>query len=152
MEIPNISKEELFRRFGAMGSDVLEFNKHIKSQAVPYYSASEDEIRKFLIKRIGFMQEELSEISIAAYNNDITEIADGITDLIYFALGTMTLLDLPIDNIWNNVHSSNMTKVMGKTKRGIEDDAAKDESFLRPTISKILEQDRKSFLRLFNNI
>ena len=149
MEIPNIPKDEIYRRLGIMGADVLEFNKHVKAQAVPYYVASEDEIRKFLIKRIGFMQEELSEISIATYNNDIAEIADGITDLIYFALGTMALLDLPIKTIWNNVHSSNMTKVAGKTKRGIEDDAAKNESFLRPTISKILEQDRKGFLRLY---
>lgn len=134
-------------RFGKMGSDVYEFNKHIKSEFKPYYNDecvnNESDIQSFYAKRLSFMMEELSEISNAMTRNNVADIADGLVDLVYFALGTMVLMDMPITKLWQAVHNSNMTKIGGISKRGIEGDAQKSDSYIAPDIMSILNTERK---------
>lgn len=128
--------------FGKMGADVYEFNKHIMSKFMPYYSKdccdNSSEMRAFYIKRISYMLEELSEISNATIRNNVADIADGLIDLMYFALGTMVLMDMPIKSIWDAVHAANMTKVGGVSKRGFSGDAKKLDDFVAPNIQTIL--------------
>ena len=74
--------------------------------------------------RYGWMREELDEFLEA---EDITDQADAMIDLIYFALGTLVEMGVKPDEIFNIVHDANMTKLWedgkprydkdGKTKK-----------------------------------
>lgn len=142
MKLPVLQQTEAKERFGEFGADVYTFNRNISSDVVPYCASSNSDIQEFMLKRIGFMQEELSEMALAASKASPDEIADAIVDLIYFAIGTAVLLNLPLSMIWNKVHSANMQKVSGVSKRGVEGDAQKPDGFISPDIREILEYDR----------
>lgn len=142
MKLSVLQQNEAKERFGEFGADVYAFNKHIDSDAVPYCISSKCGIREFMIKRIGFMQEELSEMAFATSKTSPDEIADAIVDLIYFAVGTAVLLNLPLREIWDKVHNANMKKISGVSKRGIEGDAQKPDDFEAPNIRSILDGDR----------
>lgn len=145
--VVNIHRDTAESRYGTMGADVFDFNKLIQSEAFPYYIASNLDLQSFLLKRIGFIQEELSEMSLAASQNKIDEVADAIIDAIYFLMGTAVLLDIPLMAVWSNVHKANMHKVAGKSKRGVEGDAAKPSDFVPPDINTILSYDKGKFYK-----
>lgn len=142
MKLPFLQHAEAEERFGEFGADVYTFNRNISSDVVPYCASSNGDIQEFMLKRIGFMQEELSEMALAASKASPDEIADAIVDLIYFATGTAVLLNLPLREIWDKVHDTNMQKVSGVSKRGIEGDAQKPDDFEAPNICNILDEDR----------
>lgn len=60
--------------------------------------------------RIRLMDEELKETIDAMLNQDLVEIADGLADLVYVALGTAATYGIPFDRVFREVHRSNMTK------------------------------------------
>lgn len=61
-------------------------------------------LRKSLIK------EEFKEFLLGEKNNDIVEIADALADLIYVINGTAASYGIPLDDIFQTVHDSNMDK------------------------------------------
>jgi len=110
--------------------DVADFHRRIIARA-PSESPSLIS-QKFVFERFKFMQEELDEFVTAAFDGDMVGATDGLADLIYVAVGTMYLMGLPTTEIWNAVHSANMRKVRGMTKRGNAFDAAKPEGWVGP--------------------
>jgi predicted HAD superfamily Cof-like phosphohydrolase len=76
-------------------------------------------------KRLKFIEEELDELQDAHNKQDIVKVADAIADLVYVALGTAHIMDLPFDKIWAAVHAANMRKLRGSTRRDMEYDAIK---------------------------
>ena len=71
-------------------------------------------------------------------SGNITEIADGIADLIYVLLGTAIEYGININPIWDEVQRTNMLKEGG----GIRPDGKilKPEGWLSPDIAGILKQ------------
>lgn len=63
------------------------------------------------------LREELKEIELAVRKGDIIEIADGLADLIYVAIGTALEYGIPIDRVFAEVHRSNMTKIDKATRK-----------------------------------
>jgi predicted HAD superfamily Cof-like phosphohydrolase len=59
-------------------------------------------------KRLLWMQEELDEFRDSV---SITEQADAMIDLIYFALGTLVEMGVKPDRLFEIVHSANMRKL-----------------------------------------
>ncbi|MFD1955978.1 hypothetical protein ACFSL6_17820 [Paenibacillus thailandensis] len=59
-------------------------------------------------QRISFMLEELTEFAAA---DDVVEQADALIDLIYFAIGTFTLIGVNPAPLFEIVHEANMGKV-----------------------------------------
>ena len=57
--------------------------------------------------RAKWMDEEIGEFLAAT---TITDQADAMADLIYFALGTMVEIGVDIENVFNIVHTANMEK------------------------------------------
>jgi predicted HAD superfamily Cof-like phosphohydrolase len=106
-----------------MYNDVVEFHNKILNQRQPESPSLVSQ--EFIIERMRFLQEELDEFSEAGFHGDMTGAADGLADIIYVALGTMYLMNLPVNEIWDAVQSANMRKVRGATKRGNAFDAAK---------------------------
>lgn len=90
------------------------------------------EMRK---QRYDFMREELEEYRRACENDDLVEIADALADLEYVLLGTAVVHGLDLQPIFQEVHTSNMTKDVldPVTKKG-----GKGPGFQRPRIAELL--------------
>lgn len=82
--------------------------------------------------QIRCLDEELLELGDATLQHDLVGVTDAIVDLIYFALGFAYRLGLPYDQVFEIVHKANMRKVIGMTKRGNTDDAAKPDGWVSP--------------------
>lgn len=82
------------------------------------------------------MEEELSEFGAAVAANDHEGIVDSLIDLTVFALGTLALLGVDIQEAWDEVHLANMAKERG-VKPGREQsggwDLIKPEGWTEPT-------------------
>lgn len=61
--------------------------------------------------RIKLMEEEVAETATALRESDLVEIADGLADTIYIALGTAICYGIDLRPVFAEVHASNMRKV-----------------------------------------
>lgn len=89
--------------------DVREFHRFFgHSVAMIPQLLSDERINN----RYQWMQEELREFHEAMCKKDITEMADALVDLVYFAIGTAVEMGIPFDQVWELVHKANMAKAM----------------------------------------
>lgn len=98
-----------------------------------------------MAKRLDFLAEELEELLDAVKRESVPSIADAIADAIYILLGTAVMMQLPFQDIWNAVHSSNMQKrpanpgeVGGGNERPYAQKVTKPEGWKPPDILTIL--------------
>ena len=78
--------------------------------------------------RLEVIQEEVAELQAAVEGMDMLAIADGLTDILYVVYGAGHTFGVDLDECFNEVHSSNMTKLgpdgrvhyfaNGKVKKG----------------------------------
>ena len=61
--------------------------------------------------RISLIQEELDELKEAMINNDLLEVADALTDLLYVTYGAGHAFGIDLDKCFNEVQNSNMSKL-----------------------------------------
>jgi predicted HAD superfamily Cof-like phosphohydrolase len=61
--------------------------------------------------RLSLIEEELGELREAIEANDIVEIADALTDILYVTYGAGLEFGVPLDVCFHEVHSSNMSKL-----------------------------------------
>ena len=61
--------------------------------------------------RIDLISEELEELQLAITNNDIVEVADALTDLLYVVYGAGHAFGIDLDECFMEVHESNMSKL-----------------------------------------
>ena len=90
--------------------------------------------------RIALLREEVGELERAIEAGDLVEIADGIADVIYIAIGTALAYGIPLDLVWREVHRSNMAKVGkdGKVHKAPNGKIVKPEGWRPPNIAAIL--------------
>lgn len=60
--------------------------------------------------RLNLIDEELKELKKGVHEHDMTEVIDGIGDLLYVVYGMAAAFGIDADNIFNIVHESNMSK------------------------------------------
>ena len=79
---------------------------------------------------------------IAAENeDDIVEIADALADIIYIACGTAVSYGIPLDKVFEEVHRSNMAKLVdGKVLRRADGKVQKPEGWTPPDIAGVLKK------------
>ena len=106
--------------------DVKDFHRNVLGISSWTYT------QQLLGERTHFLFEEVLEFDRAKNALDIVGMADALADIIYVALGTAHILDLPFEEIWAVVQKANMAKVRGTTKRGNAIDAAKPEGWVSP--------------------
>jgi predicted HAD superfamily Cof-like phosphohydrolase len=89
------------------------------------------------------LDEEVQELRDAIVAGDLAEIADALADIVYVAIGTAVFYKIPWDEVFAEVHRSNMTKFRdgivrpdGKIIKGMHYEA--------PRIAGILEASRAS--------
>lgn len=95
--------------------------------------------------RLAFLHEELEELEKGVAEQDLAQIADALVDLVYVAKGTAQLAGLPWQELWDDVHGANMTKVRaakdgGDSKRGSSFDVVKPPGWKGPSTREILDR------------
>jgi predicted HAD superfamily Cof-like phosphohydrolase len=93
--------------------------------------------------RIRLLEEEFNEYLAGEVKDDIVEIADALADIIYIACGTAVSYGIPLDKVFEEVHRSNMAKLVdGKVLRREDGKIQKPEGWTPPNIEKILEENK----------
>lgn len=114
----------------SMYDDIEEFHEQIIQLEKPTkVGIISDE---FILERTRFLNEEVEEFTTTGMSGDMVGVADALADIVYVALGTAWQMGIPFQAIWDVVHSANMKKVRGITKRGNKNDAAKPAGWVGP--------------------
>ena len=101
-------------------------------------SLSTDKINQL---RISLISEELEEFKEAIKNNDLKEVADALTDILYVAHGAGHAFGINLDKCFDEVQQSNMSK-LGDDGKPIYNDAGKvmkGPKYFKPDLSKFLK-------------
>lgn len=91
--------------------------------------------------RIDLIAEEFEEFAAASRAKDIVGVADGIADLLYVVYGAAHAWGIPVEEIFDEVHRSNMSKVHenGEIVRLPNGKVVKPLNYSPPNIREILE-------------
>ena len=91
--------------------------------------------------RISLINEELEEFKEAIKNNDLKEVVDALTDILYVTYGAGHAFGINLDKCFNEVQRSNMSK-LGENGKPIYNDAGKvmkGPKYFKPDLSKFLK-------------
>ena len=96
--------------------------------------------KKITSLRYDLIMEELEELREAIDNNDIKEVADALTDILYVTYGAGHAFGINLDKCFEEVQSSNMSK-LGKDGKPIYNEKGKvmkGPGFFAPDLESIL--------------
>lgn len=90
--------------------------------------------------RARLIQEELDEYVEACDEEDIVAIADALGDLLYVVLGAASTHGLDLSPIFNEIHRSNMTKVVNGevVRRPSDGKILKPASYEPPKLDQVI--------------
>lgn len=98
-----------------------------------------------VLLRYNLMKEENEEYLEAARNNDLTEVADALGDMLYILCGTIIEhgLQNKIEQVFDEIQRSNMSKLGSDGKPVYREDGKvmKGPAYIRPDFSAILHPD-----------
>lgn len=93
--------------------------------------------------RFNLMKEENEEYLEAANNNDLTEVADALGDMLYILCGTILEhgMQHKIEEVFDEIQRSNMSKLGADGKPVYREDGKvlKGPDYFKPNIKKILD-------------
>ncbi|RXG12365.1 phosphoribosyl-ATP pyrophosphohydrolase [Leeuwenhoekiella aestuarii] len=94
--------------------------------------------------RFNLMKEENEEYLEAATNNDLTEVADALGDMLYILCGTILEhgMQYKIEEVFDEIQRSNMSKLGADGKPIYREDGKvlKGPSYFKPNIKEILDK------------
>lgn len=70
--------------------------------------------------RRDLLTEEVCELHDAVASRDMVAIADALADIVYVVVGTAVTYGVPLDDVLQEVHRSNMTKDPGPTGKAVK--------------------------------
>ena len=119
--------------FSKVGIFMKTFGQDVKNKP----SFSTDKINKL---RIDLIKEELNELQDAMKNNDLLEVADALTDILYVTYGAGHAFGIDLDKCFNEVQNSNMSKLdeNGKPIYNEHGKVMKGPNYFKPDLSKFL--------------
>jgi predicted HAD superfamily Cof-like phosphohydrolase len=90
--------------------------------------------------RCALIEEEAAEFRAALTADDIVGVADAIGDLLYVVYGAAATFGIPVEEVFAEIHRSNMTKVdaQGRVSYRADGKVLKGEAFNPPNIGPIL--------------
>ena len=121
--------------FNKVGIFMKTFGQEIKNRP----SFSTEKINQL---RISLIQEELDELKEAVANNDLLEVADALTDLLYVTYGAGHAFGIDLDKCFNEVQNSNMSK-LGEDGKPIYNELGKvmkGPNYFKPDLSKFVNK------------
>lgn len=94
--------------------------------------------------RLKLIEEEVSELKEASANKDIVEVADALTDILYVVYGMAHAYGIPIEECFDEVHNSNMSKLGEDGKPVYREDGKviKSKQYFPPDIQKVLQASK----------
>jgi predicted HAD superfamily Cof-like phosphohydrolase len=119
--------------FNKVGIFMKTFGQEVKNKP----SFSSDKINKL---RIDLIKEELEELTEAMNNNDLLEVADALTDILYVTYGAGHAFGIDLDKCFDEVQDSNMSK-LDESGKPIYNDAGKvmkGPKYFKPDLSKFI--------------
>lgn len=127
--------------------DVVDFQAKFGVPMRPFPSFPHDEL---VALKLQHLEEELKELTRAAEERNLAELADGLVDLVYVAMGFAASLGLPWQALWDAVHAANMAKERAQrasdSKRGSVFDVVKPEGWTPPDIAGILRRTLMDYI------
>ena len=90
--------------------------------------------------RHDLIKEELDELKEAMNNNDIKEVADALTDILYVTYGAGHAFGINLDKCFEEVQNSNMSK-LGSDGKPIYNDKGKvmkGPNYFKPNLNKFV--------------
>ena len=119
--------------FNKVGTFMKTFGQEVKTEP----SFSSDKINKL---RIDLIKEELDELQEAMKNNDLLEVADALTDILYVTYGAGHAFGIDLDKCFDEVQNSNMSKI-GENGEPIYNESGKvmkGPNYFKPDLSKFV--------------
>jgi predicted HAD superfamily Cof-like phosphohydrolase len=119
--------------FNKVGVFMKTFGQEVKNKP----SFSTEKINQL---RISLIQEELDELKEAMTNNDLLEVADALTDLLYVTYGAGHAFGIDLDKCFNEVQNSNMSK-LGEDGKPIYNEfgkVMKGPNYFKPDLTKFI--------------
>ena len=127
-------------------SNMSNFNK-VKTFMNTYGQEIRDKAsfpdKKIVQLRIDLIQEELNELKDAITSNDIIEVADALTDILYVTYGAGHSFGINLDKCFDEVQDSNMSK-LDENKQPIYSEngkVMKGPNYYPPNLKKVIELD-----------
>ena len=90
--------------------------------------------------RIDLIKEELEELTEAIQDENLLEVADALTDILYVTYGAGHAFGIDLDKCFEEVQNSNMSK-LGEDGKPIYNEAGKvmkGPNYFKPDLSKYL--------------
>ena len=119
--------------FSKVGTFMKTFGQEVKTKP----SLSTEKINKL---RIDLIKEELEELTEAINNKDLLEVADALTDILYVTYGAGHAFGIDLDQCFEEVQNSNMSK-LDENGKPIYNDAGKvmkGPNYFKPDLSKFV--------------
>ena len=120
--------------FEKVGLFMKTFGQEIKKKP----SLSSEKINNL---RISLINEELEELKEAIKNQDLKETIDALTDILYVTYGAGHSFGVNLDDCFEEVQSSNMSKLdnNGKPIYNDKGKVMKGPNYFKPDLSKFIK-------------
>ena len=120
--------------FEKVGTFMKTFGQDVKQRS----SFSTDKINEL---RVNLIKEELNELIEAINNKDLVEVADALTDILYVTYGAGHAFGINLDECFEEVQNSNMSKLdnNGKPIYNDKGKVMKGPNYFKPDLSKFIK-------------
>jgi len=116
---------------------VGDFMESMEQEVKIKPSFPEDSVQRL---RLDLIEEELDELQYGIDNQDMVEIADALTDLLYVVYGAGHAFGIDLDDCFKEVHKSNLSK-LGPDFRPIKREdgkVLKPDTYFPPDLKTVL--------------
>ena len=119
--------------FEKVGTFMKTFGQDVKQN--PAFST--DKINEL---RVSLIKEELDELMEAMNKKDLVEVADALTDILYVTYGAGHAFGINLDECFQEVQNSNMSKLDsdGKPIYNDKGKVMKGPNYFKPDLSKYI--------------
>jgi len=119
--------------FEKVGMFMTTFGQEVKKKP----SLSSEKINNL---RINLIEEELKEFKEALTRKDLKEVADALTDILYVTYGAGHAFGINLDDCFEEVQKSNMSKLDkdGKPIYNDQGKVMKGPNYFKPNLKKFL--------------
>ena len=120
--------------FEKVGTFMKTFGQDVKSNS----SFSTNKINEL---RVSLIKEELDELIEAMNKKDLVEVADALTDILYVTYGAGHAFGINLDDCFEEVQSSNMSKLdnNGKPIYNEKGKVLKGPNYFKPNLNKFIK-------------
>jgi predicted HAD superfamily Cof-like phosphohydrolase len=125
-------------------TDVRDFHQAFGQRIGEKPELPDREERKLRRK---LLEEEFEEYLDAEHEGDLIEVADALADIIYIACGTAVSYGIPLDDVFAEVHRSNMDKLVNdQVIRRADGKIQKPEGWTAPDIKSVLDKANTKYI------